>query len=181
MNHELTGKLKEKYPGMFETLSLGIDCGDGWYNIIDAFCSATKGYKSSFRYVVIDGVNSYPDDAYKNPASIHVGYKFPLVQFAQIKEKFGGIRLYNDVLLDDDWIKLSKEYPIMYSKLIKEVSSYIRGCESMAEMMSYNTCEITGKPGKLMIRGGWYKTLCEEEAKAREFNPITPKPPSEQQ
>ena len=31
-----------------------------------------------------------------------------------------------------------------------------------AEDMSYETCQITGKPGTLCKNGSWYMTLCED-------------------
>ena len=57
---------------------------------------------------------------------------------AQVKEKFGGLRFYVDG--GDDWVY---------------------GAISMAESMSYRTCEVCGAPGK--TRGtGWIRTTCDE-------------------
>ena len=55
----------------------------------------------------------------------------------QVKEKFGGLRFY--VNNDDD---------------------YIRGAISMAESMSYRTCEVCGNAGNSR-GGGWIRTLCD--------------------
>lgn len=71
------------------------------------------------------------------------------VKFVQIKEKFGGLRMYFDG--GDD---------------------YIAGAVNLAESVSYRTCEVTGKPGRLCKRGGWLRTLCEEQAEADGFVPI---------
>jgi hypothetical protein len=61
-------------------------------------------------------------------------------QICQVKEKFGGLRFY-----------------------INEGSDEIHTRISKAENDSYQTCEITGKPGQLRNDTGWFTTLCEEE------------------
>jgi hypothetical protein len=58
----------------------------------------------------------------------------------QVKEKFGGLRFY---------IKSGSE----------EIFNRIR----IAEKESYETCEITGKPGSLRRDISWIRTLCDEE------------------
>lgn len=58
----------------------------------------------------------------------------------QIKEKFGGLRFYMNSSND-------------------KIEGYI--CE--AEKLSFKTCEICGKPGKLNGKG-WIRTLCEEHS-----------------
>jgi hypothetical protein len=65
-----------------------------------------------------------------------------LFRVAQVKEKFGTLRFYTDLSSDG------------MDKLIRE-----------AEKKSEVTCEVCGKPGGLMARGYWYKTLCTEWAK----------------
>jgi hypothetical protein len=66
----------------------------------------------------------------------------------QIKEKYGDLRFYVSVYgadkIEDDIID-----DIIYE----------------AERKSRNTCEITGENGVLCKRGGWFKTLCREEAR----------------
>ncbi len=55
----------------------------------------------------------------------------------QIKEKFGGLRIYTERVCD-------------------EVDAAI----SAAEAQARKTCETCGKPGSLRP-GGWFKTLCD--------------------
>lgn len=62
---------------------------------------------------------------------------FPQIEATQVKEKFGGLRFYTNY--EDD---------------------YVRGLISMAESMSYKTCEACGSPGKSNDEG-WISTLCE--------------------
>ena len=65
-----------------------------------------------------------------------------LFRVVQVKEKFGTLRFYTDLSSDG------------MEKLIRK-----------AEKKSCITCEVCGKPGVLMARGYWYKTLCTECAK----------------
>lgn len=61
----------------------------------------------------------------------------------QVKEKWGGLRIYTDVIdtgLDSKIIEL--------------------------EMRSFKLCEICGKDGKLRS-DGWYKVFCDEHANGR--------------
>lgn len=67
--------------------------------------------------------------------------------FLQIKEKFGGLRIY--VSYSDD---------------------YINGVIRMAEKMSHVTCEVTGANGILHIKGFCLKTLNESYAKNNGFS-----------
>lgn len=60
----------------------------------------------------------------------------------QVKEKFGGLRFY--VSFGNDKI----------FELIRK-----------AEWMSYHTCEVCGKEGQIRVKGGWYKTICQECSK----------------
>ena len=70
------------------------------------------------------------------------------VKVIQVKEKFGGLRVYTDVFNED------------LDKFIIEV-----------ERESFTICEECGKSGHLRD-GGWYKTLCDEHANGRK--PINP-------
>jgi len=62
----------------------------------------------------------------------------------QVKEKFGGLRFY-----------------------INAGSDEIHDRISQAEKASYETCEVTGQPGKLRNDLGWIETLCDEEYEKR--------------
>lgn len=66
------------------------------------------------------------------------------INICQIKQKFGGLRIYYD-----DCPKGKKE----------EIDYIIE----QAEKKSFETCEITGKNGEIRSLNGWYVTLCDEE------------------
>ena len=89
----------------------GIDCGDGWFRIIWDACVKIEKEISSNLIV-------------------------PDFQFVQIKEKFGGLRLYSNGTI-------SAIYTIMYR----------------AERKSVKTCELCGKPGKIS-NDGWSRCRC---------------------
>lgn len=65
------------------------------------------------------------------------------VAVTQVKEKFGGMRIYTDSAPD-----------------------YIFDLANKLEVQSYKTCEECGERGKPRS-GGWVKTLCEEHAEGR--------------
>ena len=79
----------------------------------------------------IEGNNKYRISQNKEPVEYYS------VKFDQIKEKFGGLRVY--FTGGDD---------------------YIEGLVSMAEAWSYKTCEVCGERGK-PNKGGWIVTLCD--------------------
>lgn len=79
MEKELENKLYEKYPKLFRQKDLsmqetclcwGLECGAGWYWLIDNLCNCIQGY--------IDANDKSQ------------------VEFVQIKEKFGMLRAYID-------------------------------------------------------------------------------------
>jgi hypothetical protein len=119
MKKELMDQLKQDFPTMNFTYC---ECGDGWYDIIRVAAEEML-YKSK------QEMKEY--------------------KFVQIKEKFGGLRLY-------------------YSPYSEYLSAYFNALETM----SYVTCEITGKKGKLRTKkivngefvNAWMQTLCDEEA-----------------
>lgn len=60
------------------------------------------------------------------------------VKFDQVKEKFGSLRVY-----------------------FSGGDEYVRGLVSMAEAISYHTCEVCGNSGEANKKG-WIKVLCKE-------------------
>lgn len=71
-------------------------------------------------------------------------------KFEQIKEKFGGLRVYY-ALTDIDRDK------------VHEIHACLDALTDLIQRISLTTCEITGAPGKLYTKG-WHRVLCEEEA-----------------
>jgi hypothetical protein len=124
MNQELQDQLFEKYPTLFENknksiqescMAWGIECNNGWYELLSSVCWRISQHE-------------------KNISDPH----YIPVKFDQIKEKFGGIRIYYTG--GDD---------------------YVRGVVSLADEMSYKICEVCGNAGK-PNKGGWISVLCDE-------------------
>jgi hypothetical protein len=138
MSPENDEELCRKYPMLYaqrrrraqETcMCWGFDCGDGWKGIIDA---------ASARLEEIN--RSIPDDQ-------------PKVEAVQVKEKFGGLRIYTGSVPSSRYDE-------------------IRAIIGEAEGKSLETCESCGKPGGL--RGGsWVFTMCDDCFRARERRATT--------
>ena len=156
MRKELDEQLCEKYPLIFRDrhadpsktcMYWGFECGDGWYNIIDALCANIQGHIDN-RLEAIELTrkwNANVNDPDYEWTSILEGKERPVpepveqVVAIQVKEKFGGLRFYYTG--GDD---------------------YIRGLENMAESMSYRTCEVCGAPAATAAEDKRIRTLCEQ-------------------
>jgi hypothetical protein len=160
MKRELDEALCAKYPLIFKdrnadmrttAMCWGLECGDGWYNIIDVLCGLlTSDYrqaKSRYDHLVevgaggiLYGTKTVTQEAIDD-AKVKLDEETLKVPVAvQVKEKFGGLRFYVQAATD-------KHY------------QYI----SFAESMSYRTCEQCGAPGK-RYTDGWHQTLCDIHA-----------------
>jgi len=93
-------------------MAFGLETGRGWYPLI---------------YELLNKLQAIEDRD-------KIG-----LEITQIKEKFGGLRVYTNIDTDEIW------------NLIEE-----------AEAKSFTICEFCGKPGKLRLNHGWYTTLCDE-------------------
>lgn len=178
MSPEKDAELCKKYPKIFKdryadvhttAMCWGFECGDGWYNIIDKLCANIQGHidwkrkerirnlrynralkaalegdtSKLLKYYSFNGqVPNWASERVHEDMLKHtyrnVTEKIPQVVAEQVKEKFGGLRFY-----------------------YRGGDEYINGMSTMAESMSYVTCEECGKPGK-RNSGGWIRTVCEE-------------------
>lgn len=68
------------------------------------------------------------------------------VEFEQIKEKLGGLRIYYRITED----------------ISEEVYKTIDNITTESEDKSFKICEVCGKEGQLSSCRGWYKVLCSE-------------------
>jgi len=136
MNDELQNKLYEKYPQLFvnkdktpmqSPMCFGIETGEGWYEILSSLCWMIKQYEDSIIWQTEWNQKTNPE--YKSDY-------FP-VKFDQIKEKYGGLRVY-----------------------FSGGDQYIEGLVSMAEAMSYKICDVCGNKGEAN-KQGWVSTRCE--------------------
>lgn len=161
MSPELDKRLCKKYPLIFANrnadmtqtaMCWGFDCGDGWYDIINALCFAIQHHINHHKKSIEWDINfnnklekakannweNWPQ--YHSRETRTVCDPIPQVVATQVKEKFGGLRFY-----------------------FSGGDDYIEGLVQMAELMSERTCEICGDKGK-HYSGGWIKTLCNKHA-----------------
>jgi hypothetical protein len=136
MKQELQQQLYDKYPDLFvnkdktaseSCLYFGIECNSGWYDILYNICWMINQHEENIR--IRTKYKQKEDPSYESD--------YIPVRFDQIKEKFGGLRVYYSG--GDD---------------------YVSGMVSMAESFSYKICEVCGERGS-PHKGGWISTLCE--------------------
>ena len=139
--------LYEKYPNLFENrlksprescLSFGIECNLGWYKIISTVCWMIKQHENNKKWQ--KEWREKQNQEIKNSMEISIEGETPEyfpVRFDQVKEKYGGLRLY-----------------------FSGGDEYVEGLISMAEAFSYTVCEVCGNKGE-PNKGGWISTLCE--------------------
>jgi hypothetical protein len=139
MDAELQQKLYDKYPQFFSNkdkdirsscMAWGCECGNGWYDIISNVCWMIKQREDN-----IKGRKEYLEK--NDPERLSEEHEYFPVKFDQVKEKYGGLRLY-----------------------FSGGDDYVRGLVSMAEAFSYKVCEVCGNKGE-PNKGGWISTLCE--------------------
>lgn len=139
MDAELQNQLYGKYPDLFSNrnksprescMAWGIECNNGWYELLASVCWKIFQYERN----IADRIRIRNQNAITNDEP---DLEYIPVKFDQIKEKYGGLRVY-------------------YSG----GDNYIRGVVSMAEEYSYKVCGVCGNSGK-PNKGGWITTLCE--------------------
>lgn len=103
MREDLQAKLFAKYPQIFAQKDLdmqqtnmcwGIDCGDGWYTILDTLCGQIQNH--------LDWKNKQGRYS-KYVGTIVESELVPQVEAEQVKEKFGGLRFY--YVGGDDYVR----------------------------------------------------------------------------
>ena len=100
-------------PALQENLmAFGFMCGEGWYPII---------------FDTLDKIQEIVDREGLD------------IQITEVKEKWGGLRIYIDGYTDEIEVLIEQ-----------------------AEEKSVSICEICGKDGKLMRVNGWWKTRCND-------------------
>ena len=135
MNHELELKLYNKYPKILQ------DCGKSPMESCMSFWMECDDGWYNLLDKCMEKLQYFCDLCSKNGEEVQVVAN-------QIKEKYSTLRFYVSV----------------YGANSIE-NSIIDDIISEAERKSSYTCEVTGNHGEPCKRGGWYKTLCYEEAR----------------
>lgn len=139
MDQELENQLYEKYPNLFANkdkgiqascMAFGCEVGNGWYELLSSLCHRITNHEENIEFRInVRNKNGKENDA--------ADLTYVPVTFDQIKEKFGGLRIY-----------------------FSGGDDYVFGAVGMAEEYSYKICEICGNAGK-PNKGGWISTLCD--------------------
>jgi hypothetical protein len=139
MNAELQDQLFQKYPDLFSNrtkspmesaMCFGIECNNGWYELLSSVCWRIFQHEKN----ISDRIRVRNQNNQTNDQS---DLDYVPVKFDQVKEKYGGLRIY-----------------------FSGGDDYVDGVVSMAEEYSYKVCEVCGNAGK-PNKGGWITTLCE--------------------
>ncbi|NDB59438.1 hypothetical protein EB001_13455 [bacterium] len=137
-NEKSWNTLYDKYPDLFinrnkspreSCMSFGVECNLGWYELISSVCWRVSQHQKNIE----DRKRILADQ----PERIKEELEYVPVKFDQVKEKYGGLRLY-----------------------FSGGDDYVDGIVSMAEEYSYKVCEKCGNSGK-PNKDGWITTLCE--------------------
>ena len=160
MNKELTLKLNEDYPELFLFMNFRnldyfvVECGDGWYDIIDSLLSNITHYvkTNNNKIDMIDNARHQIENGERDQVTTWLQemvdndggpsyMDYPEVQ--QIKEKFGTLRIY-----------------------LHNTDDFIDGMVVLAELISNSGCGICGNKGQLRS-GQWSSTLCDHHDEIR--------------
>lgn len=147
MNKEKEQALRIEFPALFRNprsiVALrGIECDDGWYRIIHALCAAVERRAAA--------------------AGLRRGSRL-WPRFAQIKEKFGTLRVYLDVGSRNRGIHAVDFLNAGLSLRGKPEDRYapLHAAVAAAEKRSASVCERCGRPGTLRRHRPWLQTLCD--------------------
>lgn len=138
----------KKYPDvMAKSQQEYIGVSKGWHHILDALFSKwtqpLDSARSTLKYALENPDQKYTKSIPELEAEVQKQLdRIPVI--LQIKEKFGGLRIYTN--------GVDTEY-----------DNYVE----FAESMSYRCCEVCGAPGKPR-NTGWTKTLCDTHAEKAE-------------
>lgn len=174
MKAELEKKLVNDYQELYidhtrppseSLMCFGFECGDGWYNIVDALSKCISNHVKNqidneihmrqtlkFSNIFLGWSwgwhhSRWLKDIWKNIKE-YMRLRKPLdidsvqIRAIQVKEKLGGLRFY-----------------------VGRADDEVFGMIWMAEEMSYVTCEQCGRDGSIHHSGTWLKTLCAKCAK----------------
>lgn len=111
-------------------------------------CEIAPGWFSLVGDCLAELANDWKDERFKN-------YR---LHFVQIKEKFGGLRMYYNISHTSD------EVEHVNPDFIYET---IRARVDAAISKAAKTCEDCGEPGDLSNCGGWVQTLCSTHARMK--------------
>lgn len=185
MREELDEILVKKYPKIFKNrygdvrqtlMVFGFECGDGWFNIIDALCANIQGHVNQSRRSRAIALRFNRALARAKKGDMNGLYHFytygtgdkwseHAVKTAHISLERGEERTVNAACPQVVAVQVKEKFGTLrfYYDCGDE---FVSGVTAMAESMSARTCEVCGNPGKV-YHSGWVTTLCPTHAKER--------------
>jgi len=180
MSPYLEDRLKANWKFLFANMpdgNLNIQCGDGWYSIIDVLCESLFNlhencgeYDHGFLYDVDPSDSGGLLKIYMDP---------PNLVSLSLTEQFGILCISYRYEYSDTILKLAKmmdgskaKYPEIANALAhNRYLAHADGCVAYAENLSTRICEFSGLSGVLhRSEAGWYRTLNPEVAKTTYIN-----------
>lgn len=172
MRLDLQEKLFKEYPDIFVERTLpmqqtcmcwGIECPSEWYDIIDTLCLAlSHTYTSSIELLPQDaekfkgreGINTYGDDEVVKilAGKSYFTVKCPQVIATQVKEKYGGLRFYYRLQLDNTTLELLRTG--RYPELDKRISEYGRYLDGVIHYADYAVAMLAKRNESLRQSSG---------------------------
>ena len=131
MNEKLQNDLVKAYPKIFKNVDFGIECNDGWYDLLDTLCYTMQRHcdVANTRYII---------ETDKYQFVVEGDPEYVQVVAAQVKEKLGTLRFYVD-----------------------GGDATTEAMIELAEAMSGRVCELCGSPAKTSRGSGWLHTTCD--------------------
>jgi hypothetical protein len=156
MNPLLDKYLCDKYPKIFvernqrkSCMSRGFEHADGWFNLLNSLCMSIQSHLDSPTWVKETKLSArikhwcntrlgtnFDYDFYRPPTPDE---RLKQVVFQQVKEKFGGLRIYYE-----------------------GGDEFTSGMVALAERLSYHICEKCGKFSEAVApnKKGWVRYTC---------------------
>jgi hypothetical protein len=170
-------QLTDKYPKLFpvktirgRSFTIHIECGTGWYYILDRMCSSIQNHIDNTRKGAADTLR-YNRALKQAVAGNSNNLRFRYKKMSYDDNKIA--RLVSDDISANRPREIWRQAPkqIVFTQIKEKFGTlrvytnftddYCDGVITMAESMSARTCEECAQPGKQTVEG-WIKTLCEE-------------------
>jgi len=174
MSPELSDKLFRKYPRIFPANSgiKYIECGDGWYEILDALCNTIQEHIRSSREM-------RAKDLRFNRAirAGRAGDPRPLEKYFEFGQKSYKVDpkiadRVDALIANGTTIKPCEAIPQLVATQVKSKfgglrfyyvggDEFAQGAISLAERFSRKVCERCGSPAQIKSNRGWLSVLCD--------------------
>jgi hypothetical protein len=153
MDLKLEDQLRDKYPTFFPPLGISLECGEGWYKILD----------TCLGYLDEEGFCGHASQIKEKYGTLRI-YVDQYCICGQAAEENTAYQEWQADKTEKRWnhyeLVCTTEHPPWCSE---DAWGIINRILSEAEEASEHTCEECGKPGRHYIDSGhWHYTRCEE-------------------